>query len=173
MFFRGVLSAKNCQLCRVRAEPSKAVDLEPLHASPTSSYKALIFHFCIYYTLYHVVTTYNQYHYPALFQPCPLLDSLLRVLEYGPIACKEDNAKHPPLHYLDHIANMPLTVLSSADIHSLLLTLTRDDIAELQYVVSKPTFPPLNQTLRLETCLDSLYPRNMFQSLNASWKRRC
>lgn len=37
-FFRGVLSAKNSQLCRARAQSSKVFDLEPLHASPTSSF---------------------------------------------------------------------------------------------------------------------------------------
>lgn len=37
-FFRDVLSAKNSQLCRARAQSSKVFDLEPLHASPTSSF---------------------------------------------------------------------------------------------------------------------------------------
>lgn len=46
---------------------------------------------------------------------------------------------------------MPLTVLSDADIHSLLLTLTRDDIAELQYVFSQPMFSCLDQLLNSKT----------------------
>ena len=142
MFFRAVLSAKNYQLCRARAESSKMFDLEPLHASPTSSYKALIFHFCIYYNIIpccdHLQSTPIPCTLQALHPPCKLLNSP-RIRTYSV-----------------QIANMPLTVLSSADIHSLLLTLTRDDISELQYVVSKPTLPPLSQTLRLEPCLDSL-----------------
>lgn len=59
---------------------------------------------------------------------------------------------------------MPLTILSDADVHSLLLTLTRDDIAELQYVFSEPTFPPLDHILSLEKCLQSLYSRDIFRS---------
>ena len=46
-FFRRVLSAKNSQLCRARAESSK-VFLSPSTQAPLLlSYKALIIHFCI------------------------------------------------------------------------------------------------------------------------------
>ena len=59
---------------------------------------------------------------------------------------------------------MPLTVLSSTDVQSLLLSLTREDIAELQYVSSEPIFPPLSRILDLEACLGTL---NLAMSSNA------
>lgn len=91
-FFRRVLSAKNSQLCRARAESSKVFDLEPLHASPTCSFLQRI-NIAFLTTFYHVVTIYNRPQYPALFKPCTLLASFSTVLEYRLIASKEDNAK--------------------------------------------------------------------------------
>lgn len=52
-FFRRVLSAKKCQLCRARAESSRVFDLEPLHASPTSSFLQRINNIPFLYILQH------------------------------------------------------------------------------------------------------------------------
>ena len=54
---------------------------------------------------------------------------------------------------------MPLTVLSSTDIHSLLLSLNREDIAELQYVTLAPIFLLVNQTMRLDPSLETTRSR--------------